>query len=99
MPVQFGRMEIQSTVRDVVKDKREVSCECTELRSSSASWSRSKIMLGEQGASRRGNPGLVSPSTARHLKLVIGSVQGGFEISKGHTEIGIPRTNPNYEKK
>ena len=58
MSVQFGRLEIHFTVRDMVKDKSEVLCECTELRSSSPSWPRSRMMLDEQGASRRGNPRL-----------------------------------------
>ena len=68
MPVQFGRLEIQFAVRDAVKDKSGVLCECMELRSSSPSWPRSTIMLDEQGASRRGSPGVGSPATGRHLK-------------------------------
>ena len=28
-----------------------------------------------------------------------GQLQGGFEISNGHTEIGIPNTNPQPRKK
>ena len=31
MPVQFGRLEIQFAVRDAVKDKSGVLCECMEL--------------------------------------------------------------------
>ena len=68
MPVQFGRLEIQFAVRDAVKDKSGVLCECMELRSSSPSWPRSMMMLDEQGASRRGSPGVGSPATGRHLK-------------------------------
>ena len=68
MPVQFGRLEIQFAVRDAVKDKSGVLCECMELRSSSPSWPRSRMMLDEQGASRRGSPGVGSPATGRHLK-------------------------------
>ena len=72
MPVHFGRPEAQFTVRDMVKDESELSHECMELRSSSASWLRSKMMLNEQGASRIGNSVLVSSSTEPHLELVIG---------------------------
>ena len=69
MPVQFGRLEVQFAVRDAVKDKSGVLCECMELISSSPSWPRSVMMLDEQGASRRGSPGVGSPATAgRHLK-------------------------------
>ena len=51
-----------------MKDKSGVLCECMELRSSSPSWPRSRMMLDEQGASRRGSPGVGSPATGRHLK-------------------------------
>ena len=68
MPVQFGRPETQFKIRDVVRAGSEVACGCMELRSSSPSWPRSMMMLDEQGASRRGSPGVGSPATGRHLK-------------------------------
>ena len=57
-----------------MREESDVPCECPELRSSSSSWSRSRSMLSELDASWSGNSGLVSSSTGRYLKLVIGSV-------------------------
>ena len=41
-------------------------------------------MLSEPGASRSGKPGVVSASTRRHLKLVIGSVDLQNERRQGY---------------
>ena len=57
-----------------MREESEVSCERAELRSSRGSWSRLRSMLSEPDASRSGKSGLVSASTRRYLKLVIGSV-------------------------
>ena len=74
----------QFTVRDVGREGSEVSCEGAELRSFRGSWSRLRSMLSEPDASRSGKSGLVSSSTRRYLKLVIGSVH----LLEGHKRAG-----------
>ena len=75
----------QFTVRDVGREGSEVSREGVELRSFRGSWSRLRSMLSEPDASRSGNKsGLVSSSTRRYLKLVIGSVH----LLEGHKRAG-----------
>ena len=74
----------QFTVRDVGREGSEVSREGVELRSFRASWSRLRSMLNEPDASRSGKSGLVSSSTRRYLKLVIGSVH----LLEGHKRAG-----------
>ena len=84
MPVQFGREEWQFATGAAVREESEVSCERAELRSSRGSWSRLRSMLSEPDASRSGKSGLVSSSTRRYLKLVIGSVH----LLEGHKRAG-----------
>ena len=74
----------QFTVRDVGREGSEVSREGVELRSFRGSWSRLRSMLSEPDASRSGKSGLVSASTRRYLKLVIGSVH----LLEGHKRAG-----------
>ena len=49
MPVQFGRLKIQFAVRDAVKDKSGVLCECMELKSCSPSWAEVDDDAGRAG--------------------------------------------------
>ena len=82
-----GRSVVRSsqfTVRDVGREGSEVSREGVELRSFRGSWSRLRSMLSEPDASRSGKSGLVSASTRRYLKLVIGSVH----LLEGHKRAG-----------
>ena len=74
----------QFTVRDVRREGSEVSREGVELRSFRGSWSRLRSMLSEPDASRSGKTCLVSSSTRRYLKLVIGSVH----LLEGHKRAG-----------
>ena len=74
----------QFTVRDVGREGSEVSREVVELRSFRGSWSRLRSMLSEPDASWSGKSGLVSASTRRYLKLVIGSVH----LLEGHKRAG-----------
>ena len=74
----------QFTVRDAGREGSEVSREGVELRSFRGSWSRLRSMLSEPDASRSGKSGLVSSSTRRYLKLVIGSVH----LLEGHKRAG-----------
>ena len=67
-----------------MREESEVSCERAELRSSRGSWSRLRSMLSEPDASRSGKSGLVSASTRRYLKLVIGSVDLQNERRQGY---------------
>ena len=72
-------------MRDVGREGSDVSREGVELRSSRGSWwSRLRSMLSEPDASRSGKSGLVSASTRRYLKLVIGSVDLQNERRQGY---------------
>ena len=71
-------------MRDVGREGSEVSREGVELRSFRGSWSRLRSMLSEPDASRSGKSGLVSASTRRYLKLVIGSVDLQNERRQGY---------------